>query len=421
MREIDDIKSKSDGLSRTDLLASISFFKEGIVFLYKVFVQARAKSENGAITTQAACAEAFPFAEGMRNLELNDLNESATRALSDAKERFKDARREATRAFNNEALETSDRIIAMQYRVMATILQKVDNLADAVEPCGVCINELNALSAVQSSFDVQLKRGIQAMSRFLGKDERRKIISNVCHVNRVIFDVTQKVGKDAHLWIWPAVDTGEDKVDPLRDERVAKVLRKQNMEHCCVAPLSFGQEGVEEYKLKEPEGIATNSSEQFIVADHEDSNVNLFESTGTFIKLLSLPIDDVDTKLFVLDVATDMNDNIYVLVRLNKAGDERDEYAVYEFNNPADLYHKFAVRGGGDWGRLTVSDSGKVLVLRWDNVVDVYETDGQFVFSFREDILKSAYDITVANDGRVMVADWGDSCVNIFSELRRPS
>ena len=36
VREMDDIKSKLDGLARKDLLTSISIFKEGIVFLYKV-------------------------------------------------------------------------------------------------------------------------------------------------------------------------------------------------------------------------------------------------------------------------------------------------------------------------------------------------------------------------------------------------
>ena len=36
VREIDDIKSKLDGLARKDLLTSVSIFKEGIVFLYEV-------------------------------------------------------------------------------------------------------------------------------------------------------------------------------------------------------------------------------------------------------------------------------------------------------------------------------------------------------------------------------------------------
>ena len=160
VHEIDDIKSKLDGLSRKDLLASISFFEEGIELLYEVFDKARSRSEYGAVATQAACAEAISLSKGMTKLELNDLDDSATRALSNAKKRFKDSRREATRAFKNEALETSDRILAMQYRVMATTLETVDNPADAVAPCRVCVKELNSLLAVQNSFDVQFKKGI---------------------------------------------------------------------------------------------------------------------------------------------------------------------------------------------------------------------------------------------------------------------
>ena len=56
MREIDDMKSKLDGLSRKDLLASIGFFREGIELLYEVFEEKRSRSEYGADTEQAACA-----------------------------------------------------------------------------------------------------------------------------------------------------------------------------------------------------------------------------------------------------------------------------------------------------------------------------------------------------------------------------
>ena len=449
VREIDDIKSKLDGLSRKDLLASISFFEEGIELLYEVFDKARSRNKHGAVTTRAACAEAISLAKEMlyevfdkarsrnkhgavttraacaepislakemRTFELNDLDDSATRALSNAKKRFEDSRREATRAFKNEALETSDRILAMQYRVMATILETVDNPTDAVAPCRVCVKELNSLLAVQNSFDVQLKKGIriQAARGWFGKDERKKIISDVCHLNRVIFDVSQTVGQVVHFSTSPTVDIGEDKVDPLRDERVAKVLRKQGMEHCCVTAWSFGEHG-QGHKLKNPCGIATNSSGQVIVGDRGDSKVKVFDSSGTFLKLFSLPNDDAHTKLDVLDVATDMKDNIYVLVRLRKRGAERYERAVYELNNTADLQHTFPVRGR-DWDRLTVTDSGKVLVLSRYDVVSVYEADGEFVREFGEDILKDAWDITAANDGRVMVVDCGESCVQLFSE-----
>ena len=46
----------------------------------------------------------------------------------------------------------------------------------------------------------------------------------------------------------------------------------------------------------------------------------------------------------------------------------------------------------------------------------VYDTDGLFVRSFGEKTWKNACDFTAANDGRVMVVDWGDSCVHIFGE-----
>ena len=419
VREIDDIKSKLDGLSRKDLLASMSFFREGIEFLYEVFDDmARSRSEEGKVTTQATCAEAFSLVKEVRNKELTDLDESTMRALFRAKKRFEDARKKATEAFNNEALESSDRILAMEYRVMATILETVDNPADAVAPCKVCLEELNSLPVVRHTFEVQLKKGIQAFTtfkRWFNKDEHKEITSNVYHVNRVIYDVTQMVGEDVHLWIWPAVDTGENKVDPLRDRRITKVLREQNMEHCCVTPWSLGQKGEDEQKLKNPWAIATNSSGQFIVGDRT-RNVKVFDSTGKFIKSLSLPNDDVDKTLYVLDIATDMNDNIYVLVRLGKPGAESDEvqFAVYEFNNTDDLRHKFDVRG--DWdSKLTVTESGKVLVLRSHVQVEVYK-GGRFSCSFGEKKLSNAKDITAANDGRVMVVEEEDACVHIFKE-----
>ena len=406
VREIDDVKSKLDGLSRKDLLSSISFFKEGIELLYQVFDKARITSD------MKTCHEAVSFVKGMKKLELTSLDESATRLLSDAKERFKDARRRATDAFANEALKTADRILAMQYRVLSTILEKIDNPADAVAPCKVCVEDLHGLSAVQEYFNVELTKGFRA--RF-EKDERRKIIADICHVNFVIYSTTLMVGSgNKELSNWPCVIMGEEKVDPLHDERVAEVLRKQGMEHCsCVTPWSFGQEGEEEHKLKNPRGIATNSSGQFIVV--EINEVKMFDPTGQCIQHFSLPNDDAETELFIWDVATDNKDNIYVLVKCKKTGSEG--FVVYEFSNTADLHHKFPVRGGGWVGVLTVTNS-KVLVLSGFSVA-VYDTDGLYVRSFGEGTLQFARDITAANDSRVMVLDWigDDDCrVHIFSE-----
>ena len=417
VREIDEIKSKLDGLARKDLKTSISHFKEGIEFLYEVFQSARPSGEHKIIGEKAASAEAFPLTRAMRKLELTSMDESATRLLSAAKERFKEARREATKAFNNEGLELPDRLLAMQYRVMATILETINNPEDSLPACKVCIEDLHDVSGVKECFKVELKNGLWAR---LGKDERRKIISTVCFFNRVVYDVTlmTRFGNKGELpEDWPCVNTGEEQVYPLRNQTVDEVLKKQGMEHCCFpAPWSFGQEGEEEHKLKDPRGIATNTKKQFLIADYGDKTVKVFGSNGKFDFRFNPQTDDADTKLDIWDVATaGEDDKIYLLVELKKPGAEEWENEVQVFNKTADLQHKFPARSEY-WGRLTViSDKqrGKILLLT-DNVVYVYELTGEFVCSFGEGVFKSARDITATCDGRVMIVDRDDDSLYLF-------
>ena len=430
VREIDDMKSKLDGLSRKDLLASIGFFREGIELLYEVFEETRSRSEYGADTAQAACAEAVSLTEGMKHLELT---ESAARKLANAKKRFERARERATDAFSNEALSPNDRILAMQYRVMATVLETIDHPADAVAPCKVCIEELNGLPVVQRSFQEQLRTGIMAVKSLFNKEERRKVISGVCLVNRVAYDVTQTVHVQKPFTNEPfakellpplsMIDTGKEKVDLLRDRRVRKILCKQGMENCSVSWI-LGHDGEKKHRLNNPLGIATNSSGQYIVADNI-STIKVYDSSGKFLQCFSLPplIDDSRKELsiqFGVRLTTDMNDNIYVLVQ-----EISGEYPfwIFKFNKTADHHHKFRVRTMDhkfERCELSVSDSGTVMVLRgnWSeaHIVDVYETDGQFVCSFGEQILTNPCDITTVSDGRVMVVQGYPSRVHILSE-----
>ena len=295
----------------------------------------------------------------------------------------------------------------MKYRVMATILETVDNPADAVAPCGVCVKELNSLSAVQNSFDVQLKTGIQKVRGLFGKEERSEIIFNVCHVNRVIFDIALASGR---LDFCPSVDVRENKVFPLCDARVKDVLLEHGKEYCCVPPRSFGQEGKEEHILKEPWGIATNSSGEFIVI--ELRHVKVFDNSGKFVKQLSLSTDEAN-RTFAFEVATDMSDNIFVLIKLVKPKSQ-PSFSVCKLTKTADLHHAFRLRGEGKYRGLSVSDKGKVVTLRGANTVEEFDTDGEFVRSFGQGIISLARDIIVANDGLVMVL--GDYYVHIFSE-----
>ena len=417
VREIDEIKSKLDGLARTPLKTSMSLFKEGIELLYEVFESARPSTEHRAIAAAAtACVEQFDIAKEMRKLDISALDESAMRKLGRAKKRFEEARLKATEAFNNEALELPDRLLAMQYRLMATILETVDNPSDALAACRVCLDELHQVPAVKEYFKVELEEGLRLRARF-NKDERRQIIFSVCHANRVIYDVMSMLGS-VKRWTLPYIETGKEKVDPLRNERVVEVLAKQGKEHRCDTPWSFGREGDEEHKLKDPCGIATNHRGQFLIADDGDKTVKVFDSNGKFDFRFNPQTDDADTELVIWDVATaDEDDKIYLLVELKKPGAEKWENEVQVFNKTADLQHKFPVRS---WGRdrLTVTSGkqrGKILLLRSDDVVHVYEEpSGKFVCSFGREVFKSARDITATCDGRVMIVDWGDDSLYIF-------
>ena len=392
MREIDDIKSKLDGIARKDLVASVSFFKEGLVYLYKVFDKLTSEENSTETVRQAVDSQETSAAVGlktvslatkeMKKVQLTDQGNQdvyAVRALSDAKERFKDSRR----------------LIAswMQYRVMATILEKVDNPGEVLEACRLCLEELHSMPVVQKSFNVQLKQGINKLRSLFNKPVREKVTTSVCRVNRVIFDVTEQVDEGVNLLLWPCVDIEEDKVDPLRDSRLVEILRKAGMEHIYLAPWSFGQEIEEEHKLKSSCCVDVNTQGQLIVVDRYF--ITVFDSSGKLLHSSRLPRDRPND--FRKGTATDREGNLYLLFG-------RWMPFVYVFDKHVNLHHQFNLTFCVDEPlSITVSDSNKVLqVLRRDKVEMYNTTDGRSMGSFGFERFTHVHDITADNDVRLV-------------------
>ena len=423
VREVEDINSKLEGFSRQDLLEAVDLFKTGINYLFEAFDVKPSDQASVGITdenlSENDLEEAMTTVSAGKLAKM-DFNETMKNLFFQAEKRFKRARNKATIASLNEALKIFDRITAIRYRVMATVLESVVEtvgtagdmspsslktaLTNALPECEECLQKLHSFPAVQDNFKVELDKAVLNVRGRYGKDERRKIISTVCQINRAIYNATRAVGRDA--LVWPFVDTGEDKVDPLRDGRISKVLHKVKMEHCSLL-WSFDQQGEEEHKLKDPRGIATNHRGQFLIADNGDKTVKVFDSNGKFDFRFNPQTDDADTKLVILDVATAGEDGrIYLPVGLKKPGAEEWESEVQVFNKTGDLQHKFPVRRRY-WDRLTVSSGkqrSKILLLA-GNAVDVHKPNGEFVCSFGEGVFKSATDITATCDGHVMILD----------------
>ena len=427
VRELDDIKSKLDGIARKDLLASIGFFKEGLVYLYKV----KPNEEDGKKTQQREDRAATPLkqevgsseasvktvslVEEMRSLQLTDRDNSSARALNDAKDRFKQAREKATEAFYNEALSTSDRILAMQYRILATILEKVDRVPDALAACRFCLEELHSMPAVKKSLDVYLQQGFK--SRF-NKAEREDIIRSVCRMNRVTFHIAEIVEEDNDITLWPCIDHGEDKVDPLRDVRVTQTIEKEDPQYFLLKTWPFFQEGEETMNFRDWL-ITINSKGQLMIAAIDDNVecvlLKLFDRNGNLLQSLQLKLpvteSDADYRRRVIGIASDRANNVFLLTGMLTLGRSL-RGTVIVFDQHANFQHEFDVDGYLIGSCIAVSDDSKVFVsakVGERGCVRVYNFNGVPLNSIENSLLESVKEMRSidSESGRIVVLGCG--------------
>ena len=435
--EFDNVNSKLDAMARSDLGASISFFKEGVVLLDKAMdCDTSADTSTSALSAQMGSEEkkmesplketelslagvnTTSLVEEMRKLQLTNLDESGKEALSDAKKRFDDARRKATEAFNNEALTPSDRIRAMAVRLMATILEKAENPANSLAACRSGLEEFHLTPFVRENFKVELTGGVKAN---LTKGKRKEIICSVCQVNRIIHDVSVIVGVKEMLFLLPCIEIGNEKVDPLRDSRVAQIGD-------CSVTWSFG---LQEEDACNPT-IATNSLGQFLVIDSFD-RCKVFDDKGTFLYTFGLPdeAEDSCSEASISAVATDRDDNIYAVVNGYEDRTKPVSY-MYMFNKQTHFSHKFLVSREFSAKRLMVKDDHLLVPGRFKpdsqlsekmacdselvEYITVYKKDGTHIGYVSEQTLVFIQDVTAVDNGRIMVLN-DDSCVYVFADV----
>ena len=166
------------------------------------------------------------------------------------------------------------------------------------------------MPAVQKSFDVHVNQGLK--SRF-NKADREEIICSVCRVNRVICHVIQTVGGDVNLSLWPCVDIGEKKVDPLRDTRVTELTPDEQTEHCFVKPWALVQDGEEENVGWSNCCMTTNTQGQFIIAGiiNEVPSLKVFDRNGSHLQTSRLLRPAKATRIAT---DTDRDNNVFLLV-----------------------------------------------------------------------------------------------------------
>ena len=138
VRELNDIKTKLDALSRKDLLSSYSFLREGVELLnvcldrssHSVQDDRRESSTMSSDIASAILNEVLELTRTVEKMKIKSCVE-----YESAKERFKDARKESTKAFCNEALGIDDRIFAAKLRVVSEILEHLESPQTAITGC----------------------------------------------------------------------------------------------------------------------------------------------------------------------------------------------------------------------------------------------------------------------------------------------
>ena len=228
--ELDGIRCHLRGFTESVLSAGVDFLRQGVTRLNRVIAVALVKdggttasTDQDAHTTQRNVGDCVmdcgAFAKAAINdIKLANLDEDAKNLLADARDRFRSARIKTTEAFNNQALSTDKRILALRIRLMATVLECVDRPHHAVDDCYECVRKLHGMSSVQEHFKVQLYGGFKAA---FGKKEREEMIFAVCQMNYVAFRLIQVItGHNSEAITLPTLEVKGEQIDVLRDERV---------------------------------------------------------------------------------------------------------------------------------------------------------------------------------------------------------
>ena len=397
--QLNAIGRKLNDITRNDLLTSISKYKQAIALV--------------EFHTADDSVDGSPDASPENLVEVT--------LTPTSKDLFKEAKWLADKAVNQTTLSVAERILAMTVLIKSTLLG-MDNPSEALILCKSFLKEMHSWREVKEDFKTEVISGSQLLPDFGKKQERRKTISSVCEVNRIVFDVIQKVGGERILkefFAWPCIEIdmgkyrNKKKIDPLRDNRLRKALRKQNSEvnseqEDCLVVRTFGDN-----ILKRPHSIATDSQDQFIVV--ETATATVFDSKGNYRYALNLPIEG--GSYGIIDVDTDRDDRVYLLVEI-KTDNERGIKQCYEvavFDNQGVHVVKFRLNPASKGRKLAVRRNSfhpQVLILEGARqrgrhaVVEVYEArEGRFQKSFGHRHLEDAQDIAASKDGRIFVLD----------------
>ena len=323
LRELEDIRRKLDGLSRKDLLSSYSFLQEGIQLL-NVCLE---KSEQTAVLNEGndnrgetskmpsggesrILNEALELSQAMGKLQIVSYEFEA------AKKRFEDARKEATRAFCNEALNIQDRIFAAKLRIVAEILEYLNTPDTVATSCLVFLQKIHALPAVRQAFSGYLSRGINF---FQYRTVRAENVKSVMMINHVLYQFLSKFSsKYCSPLAWPTIQLSDRSFNPICNWQDVSAQK------------SWGEDLIQppnviSFDKLIPFESTMNSRGEIVSIIEERDDMTVTSEAGTTTTVRLFPLEDKEA--VILGFALGEENNIHVL-QYERNSENLDGYAV---------------------------------------------------------------------------------------------
>ena len=453
VRELDNIQSLLDGLSRKDLLASISFLKEGVCLLNIVFKPDICRcelQENNDIVTDVQssvqvageCSSAMSASRSKQNLQkherfevaierlpqiINNFDIACKVRLSSARMAFVDARREATRAFNNKGLPMKDRILACKLRVISRMLESVEDPKAVVDTCMLYLEELHSLEGIQEMFSVHIAGGLKA--RF-NKRTRQDTMSSVIMISYVLAKFTLHfVGRNYNLFNWPKIELKGRSFHPLLDPAANAIMQSAKIG----APNIFLFDRIssndvshvdskisQEYQIME---TGSGNIAEIVVEDEEIQFCffhSLEEISTVSPKILLVVISGEDGVYVVGYVKTSAKEFDFFLIIADKTGKKTHESSLEFLSQaektrggtaPADEIEIFSNRPRHV--EFTVNNSSNIFVFGHLTCIYVCDNNGVLLRYFETTDRNDLVCTTINSD--VITARYSSNAVYVYS------
>ena len=362
--ELDDIKSKLDGLARKDLLSSLCFLQEGINGLYQSL-------QSDSNKNAAESIERVNMVEGMSSRDSDSTVNEVINVITSLKlrsndcfksttESFKLAREKATEAFCNEALSIEDRIQATQIRMMARILEKLDNPNASVNDCLQYLKQLHDIGAIQETFSVLIDGGIKL--RF-NKTKRLDHAWSVQLMNQILFEFARKFTKLPlrYLESWPVILFGKKSYRPLFQE--ADLVGK--LKDCGMQVMSINPDSTFNDEIVPWLSVVNNKGE-ILALTRDESTLKIFERSGESRTRCEVPREEHASNWDVTAMDIDAEDKIYLITTFRKKHDQLRRFKLFIFDENGNKKLESLLPFDQNYNRgvrMTINKDGKIAIL----------------------------------------------------------